>query len=451
MKSTKSKHYYSPIQYFFWLFSGCEINVLKECPTDFNRQAGIGFTIFMTTLFAFAAGGYAGFYFSKSVLAAIGFGLIWSLLVFSIDRAMVVTMKKDPTVKTQPFWIPLISRGLLALLIAFVISIPLELLIFRDQIEIQKKKDEVNTVIETKEKWLIANNVNQDKIEKDEAEKDANIALENANDCSRDPEFNRLNSELPVLERRMNSISKYEYYFVNNERKQRLKKNYIIARSNYYLKLRERNNRCAEFQNEQRNIANTKLNEASLLKKAIDTNTRIAKFKADTMQTLLKNSFIRDFISLENAAYSQKVLYDTTFSEKQDSSTKQNIQIVDNINTKYEYENNSLLFFLWLIRILFFLIELLPTISKIVTPIGAYDMAVYRREKDFEKELEEGSEAYLEHQKNMQELENKAELELKMEILKLEKEMKIDILKEASEAQNLVARKKIEEFKNKNL
>jgi hypothetical protein len=376
--------------------------------------------------------------------------LLWALLVFSIDRAMVVTMKKDPTIKTQPFWIPLISRGLLALLIAFVISIPLELLIFRDQIEIQKKKDEVNTVIETKEKWLIANNVNQDKIEKDEAEKDAEIALANANDCRRDPEFNRLNSELSALERRMNSVVT-KTVFNKTLNKNVYTKAYIIARSNYYLKLRERNKRCAEFQNEQRNIANTKLNEASLLKKAIDTNTRIAKFKADTMQTLLKNSFIRDFISLENAAYSQKVLYDTTFSSKQDSTTKQNIQIVDNINTKYEYENNSLLFFLWLIRILFFLIELLPTISKIVTPVGAYDMAIYRREKDFEKELEEGSDAYLEHQKKMQELENKAELELKMEILKLEKEMKIDILKEASEAQNLVARKKIEEFKNKNL
>jgi len=53
---SKSKSFdkkYSKIQYFFWLLSGAEINILKDCPTDYNRQAGIGFTIFMTTLLAF--------------------------------------------------------------------------------------------------------------------------------------------------------------------------------------------------------------------------------------------------------------------------------------------------------------------------------------------------------------------------------------------------------------
>lgn len=53
---SKSKSFdkkYSKIQSFFWLLSGAEINILKDCPTDYNRQAGIGFTIFMTTLLAF--------------------------------------------------------------------------------------------------------------------------------------------------------------------------------------------------------------------------------------------------------------------------------------------------------------------------------------------------------------------------------------------------------------
>lgn len=68
-ESLQNKEYkYTPIQYFFWLFSGAEINILKDCPTDYNRQAGIGFTIFMTTLFAMFAGGYAGWYFSKCIV-----------------------------------------------------------------------------------------------------------------------------------------------------------------------------------------------------------------------------------------------------------------------------------------------------------------------------------------------------------------------------------------------
>lgn len=52
-KTSTKKYKYSKLQYFFWLLSGAEISILKECPTDYNRQAGIGFTIFMTTLLAF--------------------------------------------------------------------------------------------------------------------------------------------------------------------------------------------------------------------------------------------------------------------------------------------------------------------------------------------------------------------------------------------------------------
>ena len=52
-KTSAKKFKYSNLQYFFWLLSGAEINVLKECPTDYNRQAGIGFTIFMTNEITF--------------------------------------------------------------------------------------------------------------------------------------------------------------------------------------------------------------------------------------------------------------------------------------------------------------------------------------------------------------------------------------------------------------
>jgi hypothetical protein len=127
---------YSKLQYFFWLISGCEISVLKNCPTDYNRQAGIGLTIFMTTLMAFASGTYAGWFFAKNIFGSICFGLLWAALIFSIDRSMVITMKKNPTKIKQSLWIPFSSRALMAILIAFIISIPLELLIFSDNIDI---------------------------------------------------------------------------------------------------------------------------------------------------------------------------------------------------------------------------------------------------------------------------------------------------------------------------
>ena len=139
---------YSKIQYICWLFSGAEISLLKECPTDFNRQASIGFTIFMTCLLAGLSGGFAAWRFTIDTpgqdgnwMASIIFGLVWGMLVFSIDRSMVVTLKKDPTLKRQPFLIPLVTRMILAGLLAFMISIPLETKIFEPEIAKQAKDD----------------------------------------------------------------------------------------------------------------------------------------------------------------------------------------------------------------------------------------------------------------------------------------------------------------------
>lgn len=62
-------------------------------------------------------------------------------------------------------------------------------------------------------------------------------------------------------------------------------------------------------------------------------------------------------------------------------------------------------YFLWLIRLLFFIIELLPTVVKIVMPIGAYDRMIYAEEKDMKKYLE--SSTYLDRIRNMHDMELK--------------------------------------------
>jgi hypothetical protein len=50
---------------------------------------------------------------------------------------------------------------------------------------------------------------------------------------------------------------------------------------------------------------------------------------------------------------------------------------------KGKLANPAILMFLWLIRALFFVIELLPSVVKIATPMGKYDFAVYQAERDF--------------------------------------------------------------------
>ena len=47
------------INEFFWLCSGANRKILRQCPTDYAKYAGIGGTIFFTAVMASLSGGYA--------------------------------------------------------------------------------------------------------------------------------------------------------------------------------------------------------------------------------------------------------------------------------------------------------------------------------------------------------------------------------------------------------
>ena len=141
----ESKGKYSALQYLMWLVAGSEISFLKKCPADYNRHATIGYTLLITCVFAAIAGGYAGYFFSKSIVASLVVALVWGLLVYSIDRSMVVSLKKDPESTGYKQYIPqLLVRAALGFLIAFFISIPIELLIFDESISAQIQIDKVS-------------------------------------------------------------------------------------------------------------------------------------------------------------------------------------------------------------------------------------------------------------------------------------------------------------------
>ncbi len=103
----------------------------------------------------------------------------------------------------------------------------------------------------------------------------------------------------------------------------------------------------------------------------------------------------------------------------------------------------------WLKRDEFLTIEILPTIAKIATPIGAYDRAIYRKEKDLELELEERTSEYLKQQKTLRDIENEAEQEQTKERTQIENNLHKELLTEIANVQNKIAREKIEEFKKK--
>jgi len=120
------------IQDFFLFCSGVESSVLEKCPTDRNKYAGIGATVFFTGVLAFFSSGYALFTVFDSYWLAGAFGLVWGLMIFNLDRYIVMSMKSNG--KWWRDFFVAFPRLLMAVLLALVISKPLELKIFEKEI-----------------------------------------------------------------------------------------------------------------------------------------------------------------------------------------------------------------------------------------------------------------------------------------------------------------------------
>lgn len=117
---------------FFILCSGAETSMLKKCPTDTSKYAGMGATIFFTGLFAALAAGYAMYTVFDNVWIAGLLGLVWGLMIFNLDRYIVSSMRKEGSFKRE--FITALPRIILAIIISIVIAKPLELKIFEKEI-----------------------------------------------------------------------------------------------------------------------------------------------------------------------------------------------------------------------------------------------------------------------------------------------------------------------------
>ncbi len=121
------------IQRFFIFCSGADTAILDTCsPGERNKYAGIGATVFFTALMAWIASSYALYTVFDNLYAATFFGLLWGLLIFNLDRYIVSTIKKRERFGSE--LLQAAPRILLAVIIAIVISKPLEMKIFEKEI-----------------------------------------------------------------------------------------------------------------------------------------------------------------------------------------------------------------------------------------------------------------------------------------------------------------------------
>lgn len=181
------------LKQFFILCSGADKSLLEGCSEgEQTKYVGIGATVFFTAVMAFIASSYALFTVFDNPFIAMAFGIVWGLLIFNLDRFIVSTIRKRDSFKSE--FLQASPRIILAIIIAIVISKPLEIKIF---------EKEINTVL-LKEKNAMALNNKKEVGNYFKSDLDKNKA-----------ETDNLKAEIARKEKEVNAL--YETYITEAE------------------------------------------------------------------------------------------------------------------------------------------------------------------------------------------------------------------------------------------
>ncbi|HEY4111778.1 DUF4407 domain-containing protein [Puia sp.] len=125
-----------PETHFLWWCSGAYQGLLKDCPSEHSKYAGLGGVLLATFALASLSAGYAMYSVFSNPVWAVLFALLWGLIIFNFDRFLVSTMRKYGVSGRKQIWMAA-PRLALALLIGFTIARPLELKIFEKEVDVQ--------------------------------------------------------------------------------------------------------------------------------------------------------------------------------------------------------------------------------------------------------------------------------------------------------------------------
>lgn len=121
---------------FLWWCAGAHEKLLKQFPSEHSKYSGLGAVLLATFVLATLSAGYAIYTVFGNWLWTIGFAIIWGLIIFNFDRFLVSTMRKYGVSRRKQIMMA-IPRLFLALLIGVVIARPLEMKIFEKEINVK--------------------------------------------------------------------------------------------------------------------------------------------------------------------------------------------------------------------------------------------------------------------------------------------------------------------------
>ena len=469
MSNSKTTREVSFFTRFLWFVAGADIEMLSLCPLDYKKYEAIGMTILMTALVGFAAGSSAAWYFTEDALWTLVFGLFWSLLIFSIDRSLVVTLKKDPYKKSY-YVLPLVFRGFLAILVAGIMSIPLELLVFNGFIQNdienyksdllkQQHKDsfdaqqsaEYHSKSKSLNQLLKMESCKKDDIEmsinnkRSERQREVNM-LNHPNTTT----YNNAQASANGLQRQLNELyslpnSDYRRNRIPGLRSQISHQRSVMAsernawNSKVNARILELDNEIAQLSDALR-VVKEKIAKTDREKQRVDSTS--VSYQARAEESLNKtderfrngNNFTLYYAVLAHAIYkTHKVTHERMGTDGKTYTYETE-----------EFVNKDFMFLLWFIRAMFFVIELLPSIVKVVSKAGQYELRVYHQEEELKKYLH--SQEYQDYCYKMLHGDNQLEMDLQAQRHDAEKKVQHDIIQAIINAEESVAKDSIDNW-----
>lgn len=136
----------NPLTALCLFLSGVDRHALAATPSERSFYGGIGAAVLFTSILGFGNAAYCAFSVWHNPYATVAVGLFYALAVANIDRLMLITMQRPVSRRLYRLLVGS-GRILLALLIGFTISRPLELALFQGKIQeqmVRTRESEVN-------------------------------------------------------------------------------------------------------------------------------------------------------------------------------------------------------------------------------------------------------------------------------------------------------------------
>ncbi|RYY96941.1 MAG: DUF4407 domain-containing protein [Chitinophagaceae bacterium] len=125
-----------PAPNFLWWCAGVHQPLLRQYPSEGVKYSGLGGVLLATFALATLSSGYAFYSIFGNGMWSVLFALVWGIIIFNFDRFLVSTMRKYGVSRNRQLLLALPRLGL-ALLIGLTIARPLELKIFEKEINVK--------------------------------------------------------------------------------------------------------------------------------------------------------------------------------------------------------------------------------------------------------------------------------------------------------------------------